>query len=145
MTHKTPDLSKFTDAFPIIPLLRPHQKGNSFTYYKVRMTECRLSLHRELNPSTLWYYENSYPGPVIEVESGEKTYIKWINNLKLFFYTFPFRNNDRFKIRFKPNAFMLSIWNWPFPFVMIPNLMDLLFNPFNILIRLGKGIQLFLN
>lgn len=81
MTHKTPELPKFTDALPIIPQLGPHQKGNSFTYYKVRMTECRLSLHSELHPSALWCYENSYPGPVIEVESREKTYIKWINNL----------------------------------------------------------------
>ena len=48
MTHKTPELPKFTDALPIIPQLRPHQKGNSFTYYKVRMTECRLSLHRDM-------------------------------------------------------------------------------------------------
>jgi hypothetical protein len=53
MTHKTPEIPKFTDALPIIPQLRPHQKGNSFTYYKVRMTECRLSLHSELNPSAL--------------------------------------------------------------------------------------------
>jgi hypothetical protein len=26
-------------------------------------------------------YEGSYPGPTIDVESGEKVYIKWINNL----------------------------------------------------------------
>ncbi|MDQ0857769.1 hypothetical protein QFZ72_001248 [Bacillus sp. V2I10] len=26
MTHKTPELTKYTDAMPIIPLLGPHQK-----------------------------------------------------------------------------------------------------------------------
>ncbi|MGG4489909.1 multicopper oxidase family protein [Metabacillus idriensis] len=81
MTHKTPELTKFTDPLPIIPLLKPHHKEKNFTYFKVRMTECRLTLHSELNPSTLWCYENSFPGPTIEVETGEKTYIKWMNKL----------------------------------------------------------------
>ncbi len=40
-----------------------------------------MSLHRDLNPTTVWGYEGNYPGPTIEVESGEQVYIKWMNDL----------------------------------------------------------------
>ncbi|MDQ7861053.1 multicopper oxidase domain-containing protein [Peribacillus frigoritolerans] len=45
------------------------------------MTEFKQSLHSELNDTKVWGYEGSYPGPTIEVESGEKVVIKWTNNL----------------------------------------------------------------
>ncbi|MBA9028753.1 FtsP/CotA-like multicopper oxidase with cupredoxin domain [Peribacillus huizhouensis] len=35
------------------------------------MTEFKQSLHSELNDTTVWGYESSYPGPTIEVEIGE--------------------------------------------------------------------------
>lgn len=45
------------------------------------MTEFKQSLHRDLPNSKVWGFEGSYPGPTIEAESGEKVFIKWINNL----------------------------------------------------------------
>lgn len=78
---KTRELTKFADPLPLIPLLKPHQKDSSYTYYKVKMTEFKQSLHSELPNTTVWGYENSYPGPTIEVVKGEKTFIKWSNHL----------------------------------------------------------------
>jgi spore coat protein A, manganese oxidase len=73
--------SKFVDKLTILPVLIPCRKDQSHTYYEVKMTEFKQSLHSELNDTTVWGYEGSYPGPIIEVESGEKAFIKWINNL----------------------------------------------------------------
>jgi spore coat protein A, manganese oxidase len=74
-------LSKFVDELPSPPILKPLWKDQFYRYYEVNMTEFKQSLHRELNDTTVWGYEGSYPGPTIEVESGEKVFIKWINNL----------------------------------------------------------------
>ncbi|MTT32067.1 multicopper oxidase domain-containing protein [Terrilactibacillus sp. BCM23-1] len=74
-------LSKFIDELPIPPILKPRWKNQFYTYYEVNMTEFRQSLHSQLNDTTVWGYEDGYPGPTIEVESGEKVFIKWINNL----------------------------------------------------------------
>lgn len=74
-------LSKFIDELPNLPILKPRWKDQIHTYYEVNMTEFKQSLHSELNDTTVWGYEGSYPGPTIEVDSGEKVFIKWINNL----------------------------------------------------------------
>ncbi|VEF48151.1 Bilirubin oxidase [Bacillus freudenreichii] len=74
-------LSKFLDELPIPPVLKPLQKNKSYTYYEVNMTEIKQSLHSELHETTVWGYEGSYPGPTIEVASGEIVFIKWMNNL----------------------------------------------------------------
>ncbi|SFD52762.1 spore coat protein A [Bacillus sp. OV194] len=74
-------LSKFVEELLIPPILKPRWKDPFQTYYEVKMTEFKQSLHSELNDTTVWGYEGSYPGPTIEVESGERVFIKWINNL----------------------------------------------------------------
>ncbi|MCU9612888.1 multicopper oxidase [Caldibacillus lycopersici] len=75
------NLTKFADELPIPAILSPLQKNRNYTYYEVKMTEFKQSLHSELNDTTVWGYENGYPGPTIEVEQGEKVFIKWINDL----------------------------------------------------------------
>lgn len=74
-------LTKFVDQLPIPPVLKPRLKDQLYTYYEVNMTEFKQSLHSELNDTTVWGYEGSYPGPTIEVEKGKIVFIKWINNL----------------------------------------------------------------
>jgi spore coat protein A len=74
-------LTKFIDKLPIPPILQARWKDPSYTYYEVNMTEFKQSLHSELNDTTVWGFEGNYPGPTIEVNSGEKVFIKWINKL----------------------------------------------------------------
>jgi spore coat protein A, manganese oxidase len=74
-------LTKFNDPLPIPPLLKPKNRTRDFTYYEVKMEEAKLSLHSELPKTSIWGFEGMYPGPTIEVESWEKVYVKWRNNL----------------------------------------------------------------
>ncbi|WP_404347388.1 multicopper oxidase [Sutcliffiella horikoshii] len=75
------NLTKYKDALPIPPVLKPLQKGGGYTYYKVSMKECKVSVHSELPKTSMWGYEGIFPGPTIEVESGKRVYIKWKNQL----------------------------------------------------------------
>lgn len=74
-------LTKFKDKLPIPPILQPIRRNNDYTYYEVTMREVKQSLHSELPETVVWGYEGLYPGPTIEVESQEKVYVKWINQL----------------------------------------------------------------
>ncbi len=74
-------LAKFKDPLPIPPLLKPKWRSEGYTYYEVNMMETKKSLHSDLPKTTLWGYDGIYPGPTIEVETGEKVYVKWQNKL----------------------------------------------------------------
>ncbi|MED4205728.1 multicopper oxidase [Neobacillus mesonae] len=75
------NLTKFVDKLPIPPVIKPLRKDFNHTYYEATMTEFKQSLHRDLPETTVWGFEGGYPGPTFEVESGEKVFVKWINNL----------------------------------------------------------------
>ena len=74
-------LGKFKDLLPIPPVLKPKWKSGDYTYYEVSMKESKQSLHSDLPATTLWGYEGIYPGPTIEVNSGERLFVKWKNEL----------------------------------------------------------------
>ncbi|MFF2448337.1 multicopper oxidase family protein [Neobacillus sp. NPDC058068] len=75
------NLSKFVDELPVPSVLKPRHKDRFHTYYELNMTQFKQSLHRDLPETTVWGFEGVYPGPTFEVESGEKVFVKWINNL----------------------------------------------------------------
>ncbi|WP_413381456.1 multicopper oxidase family protein [Alkalihalobacillus sp. 1P02AB] len=79
--RKQPFLQKFVDPLPIPKVLQPLRRAGCQTYYEVKMVQFKQKLHRDLKETTLWGYEGSYPGPTIEVEANEQTYIKWMNYL----------------------------------------------------------------
>lgn len=74
-------LQLFLDALPIPKVLKPKQRSKCQTYYEVIMEEFLHQFHSELTPTKVWGYEGQLPGPTIEVEEGECTHVKWINNL----------------------------------------------------------------
>ncbi|WHY79644.1 multicopper oxidase [Neobacillus sp. WH10] len=74
-------LGKFKDLLPIPPVLKPKWKSDDYTYYEVSMKESKQSLHSDLLATMLWGYEGIYPGPTIEVNSGERLFVKWKNEL----------------------------------------------------------------
>ncbi len=45
------------------------------------MEEFSQKLHRDLEPTLLWGYNGTFPGPTFEVMRNEKIFVKWINNL----------------------------------------------------------------
>lgn len=74
-------LTKFKDPLPIPPVLKPKWRTGELAYYEALMREATQSLHSEMPKTTVWGYEGIYPGPTIEVEKGEKVYVKWMNDL----------------------------------------------------------------
>ncbi|MDQ6597354.1 multicopper oxidase family protein [Bacillus salipaludis] len=74
-------LTKFIDPLPIPPVLKPKWKSADYTYYEVKMEEVKQSLHSQIPHTPIWGYEGLYPGPTFEVETGERVFVKWMNNL----------------------------------------------------------------
>jgi len=48
---------------------------------EIGMSEFSQNLHPDLPDTTVWGYNGSYPGPTIEAEKGETTYVKYKNDL----------------------------------------------------------------
>ncbi len=74
-------LTPFIDQLPIPKVLKPLERNKDSTFYEVRMLESLHRFHGELPLTTVWGYEGQIPGPTIEVNEGECTHIKWMNNL----------------------------------------------------------------
>ncbi|MEV7091747.1 multicopper oxidase domain-containing protein [Amycolatopsis sp. NPDC051045] len=45
------------------------------------MTTARVRLHSQLPETTLWTYEGQFPGPTLEVRSGQRLRVAWSNDL----------------------------------------------------------------
>jgi spore coat protein A len=74
-------LTPFLDPLPTPRVLRPKKRSKDITYYEVKMEEFFHQFHSELSQTKVWGYEGQLPGPTIEVEQGECTHVKWMNNL----------------------------------------------------------------
>ncbi|GAB3440156.1 multicopper oxidase family protein [Actinophytocola sediminis] len=74
--HPEP-IEPFRDALPIPRVLRPDRDGEVV----VRMRTARVRLHSQLPPTTVWGYEGTVPGPTIEVRAGQRTRVRWVNDL----------------------------------------------------------------
>ncbi len=76
-------LAKYVDMLPN-PLdnpLAPVGMLDGAPYYEVGISQFTQKLHRDLAPTTLWGYNNSYPGPLFDVQAGQTIKVKWTNNL----------------------------------------------------------------
>jgi spore coat protein A, manganese oxidase len=83
-------LAPFVDQLPVPRVMkptgtRPHPEraGQQIPFYRVAMREVRQKVHRDLAPTRMWSFENSFPGPTIEVKSGEGAIVQWANELPL--------------------------------------------------------------
>jgi spore coat protein A, manganese oxidase len=73
-------LTPYVDPLPIPPVIRPTSAGSPIS---IHMRSFRQKVHRDLPPSTLWGYNNSWPGPTFEVRRSQPLTVKWINELPL--------------------------------------------------------------
>jgi spore coat protein A len=71
-------LLAYVDPLPIPPRLAIPANGAPAT---VRMSAFKQKVHRDLPPTTLWGYNGTWPGPTIEVRSGQQFAVKWENHL----------------------------------------------------------------
>jgi spore coat protein A, manganese oxidase len=81
-------LTPFVDPLPVPRVMKPtgmrahpEQAGLQIPYYRVAMREVRQKVHRDLAPTRMWSFEDSFPGPTIETESGKAMIVEWANEL----------------------------------------------------------------
>lgn len=61
--------------------LSPEDPQVKVPYYRIAMREMQVKLHRDLPPTTVWTYGDSFPGPVFDARSGEGLLVEWVNEL----------------------------------------------------------------
>ncbi len=83
-----PTLASFVDPLPLPQLARPagtrphpEKPGESIAYYRMPMREALIQVHRDLPPTRMWCFGDSFPGPSIETESGRAVMVDWENRL----------------------------------------------------------------
>ncbi len=81
-------LKPWVNELPIIPLAKsssmrpsPENAKVKIPYYRIAMREVRVKLHRDLPPTVVWTYGDSFPGPVFDTRSGEGLVVEWANEL----------------------------------------------------------------
>jgi spore coat protein A len=75
-------LQPFVDPLPLPGVLQPQfGVAPGAAYYEIGMSQFTQKLHRDLDPTLLWGYNGTYPGPTIEAKVGQRAVVKWINNL----------------------------------------------------------------
>jgi spore coat protein A, manganese oxidase len=73
-------LPSYVTPLSIPPIIRPHESGN---FAHIHMRSFQQKVHRDLPPTTMWGYNNSWPGPTFEVRRGQPLTVKWSNELPL--------------------------------------------------------------
>src|SRR5436309_9432391 len=74
-------LTKFLDPLRIPPVISI-PAGRPRASLKITMRRANARLHSELSPTPVWTYNGSFPGPTIEVRSGQKVHVTWENAIK---------------------------------------------------------------
>jgi len=77
--HSDVKLAHYVDPLPIPPVIRA--TGKTGEVIKIEMRQFVEKVHRDLPPTTLWGYSGTWPGPTIEVQSGQPLKINWVSRL----------------------------------------------------------------
>ena len=76
-------LQKFKDELPRLNVAAPKNTSGNEDRYEIVMSEVQHRFHSDMPQLPVWAYAGSYPGPVIDAQSGRMVEIKWINRLPL--------------------------------------------------------------
>ena len=79
MTEPKKSLSTFKDALRVPPTMHPQRVDDQRSHLRIQMRPAHVQLHSDLPPSQVWTYEGSLPGPIIEVERGQRLQVEWVN------------------------------------------------------------------
>jgi spore coat protein A len=81
-------LTRFVDPLPLLPVARPAGTRPSpadaalkIPYYRIAMRPFETNVHRDLKPTRMWGFDSVFPGPTIEVRSGQEILVEWANEL----------------------------------------------------------------
>ena len=64
-------------------ILAPHPDGSGerVPFYRIAMRECPSQLHRDLQPTRLWGFGGSCPGPPSRRAAARRLLVEWVNAL----------------------------------------------------------------
>lgn len=81
-------LARFVDRLPIPRKASPsgfvasgENPAQRIAQYRIDIRQFQGKVHRDMEPSTLWGYGGTSPGPTIEVRSGSAIRVEWFNHL----------------------------------------------------------------
>jgi spore coat protein A, manganese oxidase len=81
-------LARFADALPIPPVAQstgmrpsPANPALKIPYYRLAMRPLEMKIHRHLQPTRMWGFGAAFPGPTIDVRSGQEILVEWANEL----------------------------------------------------------------
>lgn len=76
-------LTKYVDpiANPLNNVLAPTETIDGVPIYDVTVSQFQQQLHSSLPATTLWGYNNSFPGPTLQVDRDSTVNVRWTNNL----------------------------------------------------------------
>ena len=81
-------LTPFVDPLPIPLVARPtgtrpnpENHTENIPYYRLAMREVSVKVHRDLPPTRMWSFGDSFPGPTIETQSAQGMIVDWVNQL----------------------------------------------------------------
>jgi o-aminophenol oxidase len=73
-------LTKFLDPLRIPPVITV-PRGDPHQSLTITQRRASVRLHSQLPPTDLWTYDGHFPGPTIEVWSGQTLHATWANDL----------------------------------------------------------------
>lgn len=78
-------IPKFVDQLKKPSVARPRNNSNypRNSYYELQMKEAKHRFHKDFQMSTIWGYDGLCPGPTIEAEKDQTTYVKYNNRLPI--------------------------------------------------------------
>jgi spore coat protein A len=59
----------------------PDHPQQQIPYYRMAMREVSQKVHRDLPATRMWSFDDGFPGPTIETQSGEAMIVEWANEL----------------------------------------------------------------
>jgi spore coat protein A len=81
-------LTPFVDPLPIPRIAKPlgtrpnpEHPGQQIPYHRIAMREIQQKIHRDLPATRMWSFNDSFPGPTIETQSGDAMVVEWANEL----------------------------------------------------------------
>ncbi len=81
-------LTPWVDALPIPAIAKssemrpaPGNGGAKVPYYRVAMRAFETKVHRDMKPTRMWGFGGTFPGPTIDLKSGEEVMVEWVNEL----------------------------------------------------------------
>jgi FtsP/CotA-like multicopper oxidase with cupredoxin domain len=74
-------LTPFKDPLRLPPVLRPQEMRDGLSSLMIRLRAGSQRIHSELPPTPFWGYEGCLPGPMIEVQRGQRVRVEYVNDL----------------------------------------------------------------